>query len=203
MSIVSGIADYFPFVVRKPPARFRTEDDRPVHGIMAEYDSAADVYHAAEQVRDAGYTKWDVYTPYPIHGMEHAMGVKRTFLPLVVAGGGFTGVGLGFLMQWWISGVDYPLMKQGKPYAAWEPFVMVSFELGILFAAFTALFGMLALNGLPRWHHPLMLKERFLRASDDRFIIVIEAEDKKFDPDATVKLLEDAGSSRVDLVEDE
>jgi hypothetical protein len=179
-----------------------TEAGEPIHGIMAEFATPADLYHAAESVRDAGYSKWDTFSPFPIHGMEEAMGFARTKLPILVAMGAFTGVGLAYLMQWWMTSQDYPLVVQGKPYDAWQPFVPVTFELGILFAAFTSLIGMLAMNGLPRWHHPLLKKERFLSASEDRFFVCIEARDPKFDPDKTRALLESAGATSIELVEE-
>lgn len=197
-----AVADYFPFLVRKAPSRFVTESGNDVHGIMAEFDTPAAVYHAAEKVRDAGYTRWDVFAPFPIHGIDEAMGHKRTILPVMVAAGAFAGAGLALLMQWWMSGVDYPLVVQGKPYGAWEPFTPIVFELGVLLSAFTTLIGMLALNGLPRMHHPLFAKDRFLRVSDDRFIICVEAEDPKFDPEATRRLLEANGGKNIDLVEE-
>lgn len=181
---------------------FRTGDGAIVHGVMAQFQNAADVYHAAEKVRDAGFGKWDVFAPFPIHGIDEAMGMKRTILPWIVAGGAATGVTVALLMQWWMSGVDYPLVVQGKPYAAWEPFVPITFELGVLFSAFSALLGMLALNGLPRWHHPLMKNERFLRTSDDAFMIVIEAGDPKFQGEETVALLQGMGATHVELVEE-
>ncbi len=183
-----------------------TEAGEPIHGILAEFATPADLYHASERVRDAGYTKWDTFTPFPIHGMEEAMGIKRTKLPLLVAAGGFTGVGLAYLMQWWMS-ADYHMVVQGKPYGSllsggWQPFVPITFELGILFAAFSSLIGMLALNGLPRWHHPLLKKERFLASSEDRFFVCIEAKDANFDPDKTRALLEGAGATSIELVEE-
>lgn len=181
---------------------FVTESGAPLHGVMAEFDTPASVYHAAEKVRDAGYTKWDLHTPFPIHGIEQAMGVKRTKLPLLIAAGGFTGAGLGFLMQYWMTAVDYRLVVQGKPFAAWEPFTPITFELGVLITAFTTLIGMLAFNGLPRWNHPLLKKERFLSSSDDRFVICIESADPKFDPEQTRKLLREVGGKHIDLVED-
>jgi len=187
----------------KPSNRvFVTEAGEQIHGVMAEFETPSAVYHACEMVRDAGYRKWDCHTPFPIHGMEDAMGIKRTRLPLIVAAGGFTGAGLGFLMQYWMSGVDYQIVVQGKPFAAWEPFVPITFELGILFSAFSAIIGMLAINGLPRWHHPLFKKTRFLRSSQDRFFIAIEACDGKFDPDQTRALLERAGAQSIELVEE-
>jgi hypothetical protein len=185
-----------------PARRYVTEQGTPIHGVLAQYGTPQEVYAAAEKVRDAGYTQWDVHAPFPIHGIDEAMGVKRTRLPALVAFGGLTGAGLGYLMQWWMSGVDYPLVTQGKPYVAWEQFVPITFELGILIASFTTLIGMLALNGLPRWNHPLFNSERFLSSSDDGFFIAIESTDPKFDPDQTRRLLSQSGASVIELVED-
>jgi hypothetical protein len=169
-----GAHDYFPFIPR-PPARFITEAGAEVHGVLAEFETPAQVYSAAEKIRDAGYSRWDVYSPFPIHGIEDAMGMKRTILPLIVAVGAFTGTSLAYLMQWWMSARDYPLVVQGKPPWSWEPFTPIVFELSVLLAAFTTLGAMLALNGLPRFNHPLFKKDRFLRMSQDRFGIAIEA----------------------------
>jgi len=196
-----SVFDYFPFL-KRPDPKFVTESGAAVYGVLAEFHSPAEVYHAAEKVRDAGYSKWDVYTPFPIHGMEDAMGVKKTILPLLVAAGAFTGAGLAYLLQWWVSAVDYPVVVQGKPPWAWEPFTPIVFELGVLCSAFTALLSMLALNGLPRWHHPLFAKERFLRCSQDRFCIAIEAVDAKFSPQGARSLLQSAGAHAVELVEE-
>ncbi len=195
-----AIHDYFPFLQRPAP-KYVTEKGDEVHGVLAEYDTPGAVYHAAEKVRDAGYSKWDVFTPFPIHGLEEAMGVKRTILPILVAIGGFTGAGLGYLMQWWMNN-DYPMVVQGKPYTAWEPFVPITFECGILFSAFTCLIGMLALNGLPRWHHPLMKKDRFLNSGQHKFFICIEAGDRRFDPESARRLLEESGAKAIELVEE-
>jgi hypothetical protein len=196
-----AIYDYFPFIPRPAP-KYVTEAGDEVYGVLAEYLTPAEVYHAAEQVRDAGYRKWDVYAPFPIHGIEDAMGAERTKLPLLVACGAFTGTGLALLMQWWMTAVNYPLVVQGKPYDAWEPFVPIMFEISVLLAAFTTLIAMLALNGLPRWYHPLFKKDRFLRVSQDRFVIAIEAADPRFDPQATRKLLSDSGAKTIELVEE-
>lgn len=130
------------------------------------------------------------------------MGVRRTILPVIVAAGAFTGAGLAYLMQWWMSYINYPLVVQGKPPWAWEPFTPIVFELGVLFSAFSALIGMLALNGLPRHYHPLFKKERFLRISQDRFAIAIEARDPRFDPQGTRRMLEAAGAKAIELVEE-
>lgn len=182
---------------------YTTEAGVPVHGMMAEYATPSGVYHAAEEFRDAGYTCWDVHTPFPIHGIEEAMGVKPTVLPAVIAFVGLSGAGLGMLMQWWMSAVDFRLVVQGKPFFSWQAFIPITFELGILSAAFTALLGMLAMNGLPRHHHPLMKKDRFLRTTQDLFIICVEARDPKFEPEQTRRLFESTGGTAIDLVEDE
>jgi hypothetical protein len=181
---------------------YTTESGEVVYGMMAEFASAGQVYHAAEKVRDAGYSNWDLYSPFPIHGIEKAMGVQPTKLPLIVAAMAFTGASLGLLMQWWMTAVDYPLVVQGKPYWAWEPFTPITFELGVLFSAFAALISMLAMNGLPRHYHPLLKKDRFLRTSDDRLVICIESSDPKFDPKKTRALLESAHGKHIDLVEE-
>lgn len=181
---------------------YRTPEGKDLYGMMAEFANPRDTYHAAEKVRDAGFRKWDVYSPFPIHGIEEAMGLGRPLLPLVVASVGLTMACMGFIFQYFVSGIDYPLVHQGKPPAAWQPFVPITFEIGVLFTAFTALLGMLAFNGLPRWHHPLLCKERFLRTSDDKFIIAIEAADARFDPEQTRKMLEGAGATSVEWVED-
>ncbi len=182
---------------------YTTEAGVPVHGIIAEYATAADLYRAAEMVRDAGYVRWDVYTPFPIHGLEEAMGVRRTRLPILIAVIGLTGAGLGFLMQYWMTAVDYVQVVQGKDPTAWEAYIPITFEMGILSAAFTAILGMLAFNKLPMWNNPLLRKDRFLRCSDDRLMICIEAADDRFDQEKTRHLLEAAGGTNVDLVEEE
>jgi len=197
-----AISDYIPFITPRAP-RFVTESGTAVYGIVAEFATPASVYHAAEKMRDSGFAKWDVYSPYPMHGLDEAMGVKRTILPVLVATGAFTGVGLAYLMQWWMSAVDFQIVVQGKPYGAWEPFVPITFEMGVLFAAFTSLFGMLALNGLPRFNHPLFRSERFLRVSDDRYMIAVEADDPKFDPEQTRAFLESLGGTDIELIEDD
>lgn len=197
------LADYLPFLIKKGAPRFVTPSGARVHGVLAEFDTPAAVYHAAEMVRDAGYKTWDVHAPFPIHGIDRAMGIPRNIIPVLVATGGLSGAGLGFLMQYWMTAIDYRMVVQGKPYGAWEPFTPITFELGVLFAAFTALIGMLMLNGLPRWNHPLFKKDRFLRSSDDKFFVVIESSDAKFDPKATRELLSKAGATHVEIVEDD
>jgi len=201
-TITNAAADYFPMLLQKSSPKFVTASGKPVFGIIAEFDETPDVFKAAKHVRDAGYTRWDVHSPFPIHDMEEAMGMKTTKLPLMAGCAAIAGVSTGALLQWGTSFVLYPTVVQGKPFEAWQPFVPIMFELGVLFTAFMCIFGMLALNGLPRWHHPLFSHDRFMRVGDDRFFIVIEASDPDFDPAKVKKLLEDAGGKHITLLED-
>jgi hypothetical protein len=195
-----AVHDYFPFL-KRPPAKYVTPEGAEVFGVLAIYNTPYDVYHAAEKVRDAGYARWDVHAPFPIHGIESAMGMRRTRLPLIVGLMAFTGTALAYLMQYWMSG-DYPLLVQGKPPDAWQPYVPIMFEISILLAAFTAIFAMLGVNGLPKFYHPLLKKESFLRITQDAFAISIEANDPNFDPLKTKELLESTGARSIELVEE-
>lgn len=172
------------------------------YGILAEFDKPADVMHAAEMVRDAGYKVWDVHTPYPIHGMDEAMGLKNSKVGWFSFLGGVTGYTSGMLLIWWTNAVDYKVMIGGKPmfspFGAFPP----SYELTILFGAFGALFGMLFLNRLPRLNHPLLKHDRFKLVTHDKYFIVIETADPKYSPKETRELLEKAGSKRIELVEE-
>jgi hypothetical protein len=171
-------------------------------GLLAEYDSAASLYAACERVRDAGYAAWDAYSPFPVHGLEKAMGLRASLVPWIVAVMGFTGAGLGFLLQWWTSAVDYPLIISAKPYNSYQAFVPVTFECAILIGAFGAVFGMFGLNRLPQLYHSLFNAKRFERVTDDKFFIAIETRDPRFDPDKTRALLESTGAEVVEEVED-
>jgi hypothetical protein len=197
-----AVSDYLPFLA-PPEPRFITESGAPVHGIMARIPTPADAIRIAKEMNKAGFADWDIHCPYPMHGLDEAMGVKRTILPIHVAIAAFTGVAGALAMQWWMNYLDYPTVVQGKPFDAWEPFVPITFELGVLFSAFAALIGMLALNGLPRFNHPLFRSEKFLYASDDAILVVVEAKDPKFDPQATKATLESLGCTEIELVEDE
>jgi hypothetical protein len=171
-------------------------------GLLAEYETAADLYHACERVRDAGYAAWDAHTPFPVHGLDKAMGLRPSIVPYIVAVMGFSGAGLGFLMQYWMSAVDYPLIISAKPFNSYPAWVPVTFELGILLGSFGAVFGMLGLNKLPQYYHSVFNSNRFPKFSDDRFFISIEARDPKYDLERTRKLLETTGAVAVEEVED-
>lgn len=170
-------------------------------GLLAEFDSPHSLAHACERVRDAGYSRWDAHSPFPVHGMEEMIGMRPSRVSFFVGTGALLGVGGAWLLQYWTSAVDYEMVTAGKPFGAWEPFTPIMFELGVLLASFGAILGMLLLNGLPRWHHPLLKIDRFLSSTDDAFFISIESADSKFDPQNTRRLLEEAGAISVQSVQ--
>jgi hypothetical protein len=173
------------------------------YGILARYDTAADIFEAALKVRDAGYRKWDVYTPFPIHGMDEAMGLEKSKVGYFTFVGGFTGFTTGMTMIWYMNKFDYPLVVGGKPLFTPLYAFPVSYELTILLSAFGTLFGMFFLNRLPKLYNPLFKNARFKKATDDRFFIVIEAADPKFSLEATRAFLaEKCHAAAVELVED-
>jgi len=173
-----------------------------LYGIIAEFETTTDVLHAAEKVRRAGFRRWDVFTPFPIHGMDRAMGMKNSKVGWFSFLGGVTGYTTGMVMIWWMNAFDYRILVGGKPmfspYSAFPP----SYELTILFGAFGALFGMMFLNRLPRLHHPLLKHKRFAQVTHDKFFIVIETEDPKYSATETRKLLEATGSKHIEMVEE-
>ncbi len=173
-----------------------------VWGLLARYETPAELSRAAERVRDAGYTKWDAYSPFAVHGLNEAMGIPRSKVGWIVVTGAAAGVAAALLLQWWTSAVDFPINVDGKPLWAWEQFTPIIFELGVLIAAFGAVLGMLALNGLPRLSHPLFNSEQFLRVGDDAFFIAVEAADPKFSQSGTRALLEHSGARSVEAVEE-
>lgn len=178
---------------------------------LAEYDSPEEVMRAARRVRDAGYASWDVHTPYPVHGMEKAMGLPETRLGFISMTAGMLGLGAAVFMiyfmnasEWNILGFPgYPLVVGGKPPGAFPPMVPIMFELAILLTGFGTLLGMLHLVRLPRHHHPIFESERFAAASDDKFFISIETADAMFDTEKTRQLLESTNPAHVELVEEE
>ncbi len=170
------------------------------YGVLARFPSAKALYHACEAVRDAGYSKWDALTPFPVHGLEKAMGLKPSKLPFVVLTTGLGGAALGFALQSWVHIDAYPLIISGKPLFSWPAFVPVTFELGVLGAALGAVLGMFAMNRLPTYHHPLFRSENFARVTDDGLFIAIEAWDPKYDDQATAEFLNGLGAVEVEHV---
>jgi hypothetical protein len=174
-----------------------------IYGLMAEFDSPGTVLHAAEKIRDAGYRRWDVFTPFPIHGLDKVMGYKNSlvgWVSLAMGAGAFLSVA-GLI--WFANAFDYPLIVGGKPMFSPPMTFVPSYIMLIMGSAVGALLGMLGLNQLPRLHHPLFAKERFSLASRDKFIIVIGAQDPKFSETQTREFLATLGGAQIEIVEDE
>ena len=176
--------------------------DKQIYGLLAEFDTATEVVVAAEKVRDAGYTETDAFSPFPIHEMDEALGIKRTILPYLVFAGGIAGLLLGLGLQYYTHVIDYPTMVGGRPHFSLPAFVPPAYELTILLASFTAVFGMLFLNGLPRPYHPLFNVPRFLLASREKFFLLIKMDDPKFDYEETKAFMESLEPQEVFDVED-
>lgn len=172
------------------------------YGLLAQFDTPADVIEAARQVRDAGYKRWDVYTPFPVHGMDAAMGLRNSRVGWFTFICGASGFFLGLLMIWWMNAADYALVVGGKPLFSPIFAFPVTYECTILLGALGSLGGMLLLNRLPRLYHPLFNSERFSLATHDKFFIAIESADPKFDDTETRKLLEKAGGKHIEEVRD-
>lgn len=180
------------------------ENGRKVYGLAAEFSSAATLFTAAEKIRDAGFKRWDTHTPYPVHGMEKAMGLGKSWLSAVVLCGGTLGLLTAVGLECYPSLWDYKLVVHGKPvtFMTVPAFMPIFFELTILCSAFATVIALLVMNQLPRWNHPMFNWERFARATDDGFFVVIEARDPKFSESQTRELLEQIGGQHVTLVLD-
>lgn len=177
--------------------------EAPLHAVIAEYGTPKELISASKAVRDAGYRDWDTYTPFPVHGIERAMGIKWTVLPWIVLGAGLSGFATAVWLQWWTNAVDYPWIISGKPFWSIPANVPIMFELTVLFSAITSFVAMLLLNALPLPSHPLDLKKRFARVTDDKFFLVVEARDPKFDEEETRALLQSTNPAVVeDVLED-
>ena len=177
-------------------------DEQKMYGILAEYTDPGALVHAADGVYKAGHRKFDTHTPFPIHGMDKAMGLGNSKVGYICLLGGITGLSIGTWLQWWTSQVDYPINISGKPFFAVEPSIPVMFELTILFSAFAAVLGMFLLNGLPRPYNPLFYSEAFARATDDAFFLFVAAEDDKFDIEKTGETLKKLGALNLEIIRD-
>jgi len=168
--------------------------------LVGYFDTPADLYHACEGLRDAGYKHFDAHTPFPVHGLDKAMGLGRSRLPFVTLICGLSGAIGGFTLQLWANGIAYPILVSGKPVFNWQPYMPVTFELGVLLAAISTVVGMLAFNELPMLFHPLFGSRAFEKVTDDGFFISIESWDPKFNAIETERLLSGLGATRVELV---
>jgi len=169
----------------------------PIHGLMAEFENPTELVLAAHRAHEAGYRRMDGYTPFPVEGLSEAIGFKKDRVALVVLIGGILGGLSGYLMQYWISVVGDSLNINGKPLHSWPAFIVVTFEMTVLFAGLAGVFGMLALNGLPMPYHPVFNVPRFALATRDRFFLCIEARDPKFDRVETRRFLESLGGREI------
>ena len=173
----------------------------PTYGLMAEFETPTDVVAAARRVHEEGYRRIDAFSPYPIEELSEAIGVHTTKLPVIVLIGGIVGLIAGYLMQYYTHVIDYPLNVGGKPFHSWPQFIPITFETTVLGAALAAVFGMLALNGLPEPYHPVFNTPNFALASRDRFFLLVEARDPKFDREQTAAFLRTLGAREVTDVE--
>ncbi len=194
-------------------ATARADETGKLYGLLAEFETPAAIYEAAKKVHDAGYKWWDCHTPFPVHGLDKAMGVRPTILPVLVFLCGVTGATIGFVLQWFTNATNfdfwflvpirgYDFLISGKPALSGAVYPVVMFELTVLLAAVGCVVLMLLLNGLPMLYHPLLKNDRFRRATDDRFFIVIEARDPEFYRGKTQTFLESLGPTVVEAVED-
>jgi hypothetical protein len=171
-----------------------------IYGVGAEFENASAIYEAAQKVRDRGFRWWDVHSPFPIHGMDEAMGLGKSWVSVISLIGAATGLCVAFLLETLPSVYIYPMIVQGKPYFSLPAFIPVMFEWTVLFCAFATLFGMLLFNFLPRLNHPIFNWDRFSKVTDDSFFIVIEASDPRFSETETPQFLESIGGKNITLI---
>jgi hypothetical protein len=171
-------------------------------GLMAQYETPAAIYKACEKVRDAGYSKWDACTPFAVHGLDRAMGLKPATLPWFVLLIGVLGSLFGLGFQIWSMAYEYPIIVQGKPLYSLPAFVPVWYEFSVLSSCLTVFFGNWILNGLPQYYHPAFKSKAFERVTDDKFFILIESADSRFDLEKTRALLKDTGATLIEELED-
>jgi hypothetical protein len=176
--------------------------EKKIYGIMAEFDTPTELVDAARQVRDAGYRKTDAFSPFPLHEIDEALGIKRSILPFLVLGGGVAGLLAGLGLQYFVHVIDYPTNVGGRPYFSLPSFIPPAYELTILFAAATAVFGMLLLNGLPQPYHPVFNVPRFALATREKFFLIIETKDPEFDYEKTRSFMESLNPQEVFDVEE-
>ena len=174
---------------------------RGLYGLVAEFDSAEEILVAADATRVAGYTRTDAYTPFAVEGLDESLGMKPTRIGWIMLLAGTTGGFLGFFMQWFANVVHYPLNIGGRPFNSWPNFIVITFEMTVLFSAFTVGLVMLARNGLPRPYHPIFNTPNFENATRDKFFLCIEASDPEFDPIETRQFLERLSPTRISEVE--
>lgn len=176
--------------------------DKKIYGLLAEFDTPTQMVDAARKVRDAGFTKTDAFSPFPLHEIDEALGIKKSILPFLVLGGGITGLLTGLGLTYFVHVIEYPIIVGGRPFFTLPAFIPPMYELTILFAAFTAVFGMILLNGLPQPYHPVFNVPRFALATREKFFLIIEAKDPKFNYEGTKSFMESLNPQEVFDVEE-
>lgn len=172
-------------------------DRRKTVGAVGLYDTPEDLLRAAEAVRDAGYRKWDCHTPYPVHGLDRAMGLRESPIPYLTLGAGFVGVAAALLLQWWMSVVDYPVRIGGKPLWSWPAFVPITFELFVLFAGLATMGSVFVFCRLGRWHSPLHDSGVMAEVTSHRYAVVLDEADELYSEEKARELLESTGCQDV------
>jgi len=181
----------------KPHRKEELEDEpKKPYGLMGYFLTPAELMHACEKLKTAGYRHFDAHTPFPVHGLERAMGLPASKLPWVVLLCGATGLASAIALTYFVA-IDYPLVISGKPSFSYQAYVPIMFELTVLFSAFGAFFGVWAMNRLPAYYHPTMTHPSFPRATDDAFFVSVEAKDPKYEASKTKKLLEELGAREI------
>lgn len=175
--------------------------DDKVYGVIGEFSEPHDLVEAGRKIRGMGYTKLDAMTPFPVHGIDDAIGVPSSKLGWIVVCFTILGAATAQGLMYWVGAVNFPLVIGGKPLFDVSYSIPVTFELAVLFSAFAAFLGMWAINGLPRLYHPSMCYKNSHRASDDRFLLVIEADDPMFEPAKSAEHLRGVGAAEVEVVE--
>lgn len=177
-------------------------EQKKLYGYLAEFENVNELMAAARKVRDQGFTEWDCFTPFPVHGMDEAMGVKPTRIPYFTLMGGLIGCAGGFFMQYWMNAIDYPILVSGKPYFSVPAFIPITFETTVLLAALAAVGTLIAFNGFPQLYHPVFRSPKFERATTDRFFVLIEAADPNFEEDKVREFLQSLNGLSVERLEE-
>src|SRR5579871_3857981 len=172
----------------------------PIYGMMAEFDTATALVAAARKTHEAGYRKIDAYSPFPVEELAEAIGFHTNRVALVTLIGAVIGGLSGYLLQYWIASISYPINVGGRPYHSWPSFIVVTFEMTILFGGISAVFGMLALNGLPMPYHPVFNVPRFSSASKDRFFLIVFSSDKKYEAGEVRRFFQSLNPRAIDEV---
>ena len=174
--------------------------EKHIYGILARFDGPKNLLHAAESIKEEGYIDFDCHTPFPVHGLDDAMGLKRSIIGYIVGAGCVIGASAGLLLQWWSSTIEYPIVISGKPFFSWQAYMIITFVLMILGGAFASLIGMFHLNRMPTFHHSLFNSENFKKATDDGFFLSIESKDPQFDLEESIDLLKSLGGTKIEEV---